>query len=132
MSIIAFKNYEGNCMSGFIKIEKGMEFTSTIHETKECVCCPDGRLIAFVYSIFYTKCLARNDDGQGLIRGPLVYLITHTSYTPEQSDILLEKWSKYLQPNGLFNILLYEAPINILQDIIGSLNLKEGQECIES
>lgn len=128
MEIITYKNLKGNCLCGYIEIPKGTEFPTILHEDRECVCFPDKRLITLVYSKRYIEYFARNDDGNGLLRGPLAYLISHTNFTEEQLNILYNKWKIYIKtvsPFLLFKNLLYEAKIETLCDIVNSLNLKE-------
>ena len=127
MDIIAYKNFKKNCLCGYIEIQRGEEFDTILYQNRECVCTPEKQLITFVYSKNYVDHFARNDDGNGLIRGPLAYLITHTQFTDNQLDTIFKQWGRYLKEDTsitLFRNFLYEAKIETLYDIVKSLNLE--------
>lgn len=128
-NVIVFRDFINQKIlcGDIVSFKIGEIFPTTVYDKKEYVCFPDKRLITKVWSQNYVDYFARNDDGKGLLRGNLTYLLNSKSYTEEQQQILRQQWGKYLLPYTdviLFNNRLYEAHIETLQDIISSLKIE--------
>jgi hypothetical protein len=100
----------------------------------------DAKAICVVTSDMAHKFFARNDDGNGLLRGRLTYAIAYSPrertgadgkrqrFTDGEIQMLQDFWSKYLRQDTpgalLFNHDFFNADISDLEAMAKMLNLK--------
>lgn len=126
-TFIVFRDFNDIAICGEVHLKRGEEFPSIITEEREFICNHEKQFLVAVYSQNQVDHFARNDDGQGLLRGDLTYLIAHKSFTEEQEKIIRKQWFKYILPfkdTLLFNNLFYELSIDILKKILSSLKIE--------
>ena len=128
-TVIVFKDFDAKAICGHVSLKRGEEFILIYSqdEDREYVCFPNSDKIVARYSQNYITHFARNDDKNGLLRGDLTTLISHSITTPEQEELLRTAWVKYLLPYTdviLFNNSFYDAPIEDLEKMQISLNIE--------
>lgn len=136
MEYILFRRYRENDFSGkkmnIPALTIANENNNTIFIDNNPICCITSQ-IAHEY-------FARNNDGNGLLRGQLTYAIAfserirynedHTRrqrFTDQEIELIETKWEKYLIPNLeviLFNHDFFNADIQELEEMAKDLNIK--------
>lgn len=134
MDYITHRRFRKKALCGKLNLPYGTELTmiSKVIATK------DGKSICLNTSENAHLHFARNDDGQGLLRGALTYAIAYGKrgsggfrFSDGEIQLLETKWSCYLRQDVstiLFNQAFFDAPIWALKAIAADLNIHIKEE----
>lgn len=119
---------------------KGITICGNVNLPYGTVCCSHNKFIVSdkgticaIDSEQGHKYFARNDDGMGLKRGALTYLIAYKPmgkgqrFSPSQISVLTEKYPRYLRDDCdfiLFNNRFFAAPVEDLEQLAKDLGLE--------
>lgn len=139
MTYIVFKRFKSTAVCGYINLQYGTECDGL-----DNVILYKGKPICYVTSQNAHDYFARNDDGQGLLRGKLTQsilkcLASGNGVDPRTDKVYQAKWDKVwadglcqkykrieFDDYWLWNHDFYNAPIEDLQYIAKLVGAKEG------
>lgn len=135
MEYICYKRYNKTAIcEKKVNIPPGTKFNTS----GQFIVTPDNQVICAITSFSAHNHFARNDDGQGLRRGQLVWSISSSPrinkdnngvrWSFDEQNLIREKYSHFLkQPyfdTILFNHDFYNAEISELEEMAKDLNIE--------
>lgn len=131
MRYVCCRRYRGLDLNGkFINLP----YASSLKVEGRYITTLDNRPLAFVKSETAHKYFAVDDDGDGLKRGELTYLIAYLPrvtkegyrYTAKEREKLCEHWAKYIRQDVemlLFNHDFFCAPLSDLKQMAAEIKM---------
>lgn len=128
MEYILHRRLKGITICGNLNLPYG----TICHQNGDFIYCDKGTICA-INSEQGHKYFARNDDGAGLKRGALTYLIAYKPmgkgqrFSPAQINTLTVKYPRFLRDDCdfiLFNNRFFAAPVQELEQIAKDLRLE--------
>lgn len=132
MQYITHHPFKGKALSGE---DVDIPYGTTFDTIGRFIVYDDKKVLCKITSLNAHQYFARNDDGQGLLRGRITHAIAYDRltemggfyFTDAQQELLNGKWSRFIIPDStmiLFNHAFFNARIVDLKEMIKDLGIQ--------
>lgn len=132
---ITYLDFEEYCLCHeVLSIPKGTSIITDGEGKNELLISPNNKAICLVNSFLGRRYFAYDTDGNGAVRGELIYLIEFKNQAfkigcrlgQKEQSLMYQFWPQYIdlaQASLIFNDAFYKAPIRDLENIADMINV---------